>query len=285
VSFTNGTGTLNSIAFTNGINAASKAILLAPGQFSSGIWVGSEGCAVKQVDSNGAIVAEGSLVSVASDYGYIIVDFTPVAASSTTSHRVCFEGQESAKDMVGIKKILSTQTGTLFGLNVASYSLWRGNYVDCGHIKFSFDLLQSGVAQAVNRGGLEGDLLVLVNPRTWGKLITTENAKRQYDDSYKPSEAEAGQEGIKFYHQAGVANIMAHRMVKEGEAYGLHMPDWSRSGSAQISFTIPGVEKEIIFPLESQAAMAFRSFSDEYIFCHAPARSIAWYNINDESAS
>ncbi len=232
------------------------------------------------------MVAEGKLVSVASEFGYITVDYTPVAASSTTSHRLCFEGQESAQDMVGINKVLSTQTGTLFNINVASYSLWRGNYVDCGNIKFSFDLLQAGVAAAVNRGGLEGDLLVLVNPRTWGKLITTENAKRQYDDSYKPSSAEAGQEGIVFYHQAGKATIMSHRFVKEGEAYALKVDDWSRSGSTQITFKVPGIgDKELIFPLENQAAMAFRSFSDEYIFCHAPARSILFYNINDESAS
>lgn len=285
VAFTNGTGTLNGIAFTNGVNAASKAILLAPGNFASGIWVGSEGCVVRQVDPTGAIVAEGKLVTVESEYGYITTDFTPVAASSLTSLRLAFEGMDASKDLVGIKKILSTQTGSLFGIPVSQYSLWRGNYINVNNIKFSFDVLQAGVAAAVNRGGLEGDLLILVNPRTWGKLITTEAGKRQYDDSYSPKMADNGSESIKFYHQAGAAEIMSHRMVKEGDVVGLHLPDWSRSGSAQISFTIPGVEKEIIFPLENSAAMAFRSYSDEYIFCHAPARSLFWYNVNDESAS
>lgn len=288
VAFTNGTGTLNGVAFTNGVNVAGKYILLAPGNFASGIWVGSEGCVVQQVDSTGAVVAEGKLVTVASDYGYIQVDFTPVAASASSgsgSYRLAFEGMAAGKDLAGIKKILSTQSGSLFNIPVAPYSLWRGNYIDVGNIKFSFDILQSGVAAAVNRGGLEGDLLVLVNPRTWGKLITTEAGKRLYDDSYKPSEAQNGMESITFYHQAGKATIMSHRMVKEGDVVGMHLPDWSRSGSAQISFTIPGVEKEIIFPLENSAAMAFRSYSDEYVFCHAPARSIWWYNVNDEAAS
>lgn len=285
VAFVNGTGTLNGVAFTNGVSAASKAILLAPGNFASGIWVGSEGCVVQQVNSSGVVVAEGKLVTVASDYGYITVDFAPVAASSTTSSRVCFQGMAEGKDMIGIKKILSTQTGTLFDIPVAPYSLWRGNYIDNGNVQFTFDKLQSGVAAAVNRGGLEGDLLVLVNPRTWGKLITTEAAKRVYDKSYDPAEAKEGQESITFYHQAGKASIMAHRMIKEGDVAALHLPDWSRSGSAQISFTIPGIEKEVIFPLENSAAYAFRSYSDEYIFNHAPARSIFFYNVNDEAAS
>lgn len=41
--FTNGGGTLNGITFTAGINAASKLILLQPGDFAAGIWVGKKG--------------------------------------------------------------------------------------------------------------------------------------------------------------------------------------------------------------------------------------------------
>lgn len=285
VAFTNGSGTLGGVTFTNGVSASAKAILLAPGNFAAGIWVGSEGCVVQEVDSSGAVVAEGKLVKVDADNGILYVDYVPVAASSTTSNRVCFEGMAGEKDQIGIKKILATQSGSLFGINVQDYSLWRGNYYNVNNVKFSFDILQKGVAQAVNRGGLDGDLLVLVNPRTWGTLITTEAAKRLYDSSYKTSEAENGSEAITFYHQAGKATIMAHRMIKEGDVCAIHLPDWSRSGSAQISFTIPGLEKEIIFPIENQAAMAFRSYSDEYVFCHAPARSIWFYNVNDEAST
>jgi hypothetical protein len=288
VSFTNGAGTLtvngSSVTFTAGVNTTTKWILLAPGSFAAGIWVGSEGAVVQQVNSSGTVVAQGKLVAVDSDMGAIQVDFTPVAASSTTSHRLCFQGQAETKDAIGIASILSN-TGTLFGIATTSYSLWKGNYVNVNAAKFTFDKLQTGIAQAVNRGGLDGDIDVYVNPRTWGTLITTEAAKRVYDKSYSTSQAENGQESITFYHQAGKANIKAHRMVKEGDAFGLHLPDWTRSGSSEISFTVPGINKEIIFPLENQAAMAFRSFSDQYVFNHAPARSIYWYGINDESAS
>lgn len=285
VSFTNGTGTLNGIAFTNGVNAASKAILLAPGQWASGIWVGSEGCVVEECDSTGAVVASGKLVSVNADYGYITVDYTPVAASSTTSHRLGFEGMAAGKSMKGVNAILATQTGTLFGISVSQYSLWRGNYVNVGGIKFSFDVLQSGIAAAVNRGGLDGDLAVHVNPRTWGKLITTEAGKRMYDSSYKEATAANGMEAIEFYGQNGKNTIYANRFIKEGEAYAMHLPDWSRSGSQEPSFTIQGMTGEVIFPLQNTMAHAFRSYADEYMFCNAPAKSIAWYNISDESSS
>jgi hypothetical protein len=281
---TNGSGTINGVTFTNGVNAAAKAILLAPGQFASGIWVGSEGAVLNQVNSINDVVASGKLIQVDADYGILYVDFTPVAASGASSHRLCFQGQEAGKDPIGVQSILSS-AGTLFGINTAAYSLWKGNVVDCGNQKFSFDFLQSGVASAVNKGGLSGDLRLYMNPRSWGKLISTEAGKRVYDSSYKSSNAESGAESITFHHQAGKTEIVSHRMVKEGDAFALHMPDWTRSGSSEISFTVPGINKEIIFPMENSTAFAFRSFSDQYIFCHAPARSIYFKNINDESAS
>lgn len=284
VSFTNGSGTLNGVTFTNGINAASKYILLSPGSFAAGHWVGMEGVKVNQVDSSNNIVASGKLVGVVSAYGYLQTDFTPVAASSTSSHRLCYDGQEAKKEYYGVNSIL-TNTGSLFGISTSAYSLWSGNQYDCGLQKLTLNRFQAGVADAVNKGGLEGDLMVYCNPRTWATLVVTEAGLRHYDQSYNPKEAENGMESITFYTQAGKATFKPHRMVKEGEAYALHSPDWSRSGSSEVSFTVPGMNQEIIFPLENQAAYAFRSYSDQYLFCNAPARSILFKNINDESAT
>lgn len=285
VAFTTGTGTLNSIAFTNGVNTTSDHILLAPGSFASGIWVGSEGVIVQQIaTATNTVVGEGKLLEVESRFGYIKVDFTPTAATSTTSHVLAFKGQNSSLDMIGINNILSN-TGTLFGISTSDYSLWKGNQVALGNVKFTLERLQDGIADAVNVGGLEGDLDCYVNPRTWATLIKTESGLRRYDSSYKITKAENGFEAIEFHAQNGSVRVKAHRYIKEGEAYCLHLPDYSRSGSAEISFTVPGIDKEIIFPLENQAAMAFRSYSDQYVFCHAPARSIIFTGINDESSS
>lgn len=292
VAFTNGTGTLvsevfGSVAFTNGINAAGGFVLMAPGQFAAGLWIGSEGALVQEVSSS-AVVQEGTLLAVDSQLGILKFDFTPTAASSTTSHRLCFKGQFDTNDAIGVNKIMST-SGSLFGISTTSYNIWKGSNVALANVKFTLARLQTAIAQAVNRGGLggegeaSGDLMVYVNPRTWATLISDEAALRKYDSSYKTGEAENGMESITFYHQAGKAMIKPHRFIKEGEAYALHLDDWSRSGSAEISFTVPGVDKEIIFPLENTAAMAFRSYADQYMFCHAPAKSIIVTGINDES--
>lgn len=286
VAFTNGTGTLNGVAFTNGVNVAGKYILLAPGQFAAGIWVGKKGVKVKQVDANGVVVASGKLVKPYPGYGYIQVDFTPVAASSTTSHRLCFDKQEDAQEMVGMFKILNT-SGTLFGIDNTKYELFQGNAVNLAATKLTLAKIQSALANAVNGGGLDGDVVALPNPRSWETLATTEAGTRVYDSSYKPSKAENGFMDLEFYSQTGKITVKAHRKVKEGQCPILKMDTWSRSGSAQLGFKVPGMDAsgDLIKPLENQAGYQFKSYSDEYIFTYAPAQNIWVSGINDEAAT
>jgi hypothetical protein len=290
VSFTTGTGTLpdtrfGSIAFTNGINAAGKYILVAPGQFASGLWIGMEGVKLHQVNSSGTVVASGKLVAVDTKYGVLKVDFTPVAASSTTSHRLCYDGQEgTGKDYYGIDYILR-RSGTLFGVDNTQYTLWSGNHFPVGGFKLTLARIQEAIADAVNKGGLEGDLKLYVNPRTWATIATTEAGLRAYDDSYKPGEAENGFESITFHSQNGKIMVVKHSMMKEGFAAALHLPSWDRSGSAEVGFKVPGLDQDIIFPLQNQAGYGMRSYSDQYIFCREPALNIMFSGINDEAAS
>lgn len=283
VAFTNGTGTLGGVAFTNGVSASAKAILLAPGQMA-GYWVGMEGAVIQEVSSS-AVVQEGSVIGVDSENGIIYVDFAPTAATTTTSNRLCLKGMFENKDMVGAYKIMNT-VGTVFGINNTSFSLWKGSTKDLGQLKLTLGRLEDSIAAAVNHAGLMGDVTAYVNPRSWSTLVKDEAALRRYDASYKPSEMANGWENIVFYHQAGKMTIKAHRFIKEGHTFIAHLPDWSRSGSAEVSFSVPGIsDKEIIFPLENQAAMAFRSYADQYLFNHAPGRSIWISGINDESST
>ncbi len=283
--FVNGTGTLNGITFTNGINAASKAILLAPGSFASGIWTANEGSQINEVNSSGVIVATGNLVSINSEYGYITVSYTPVAASSTTSHRVCFDGMQNDQDFYGIQKILSTQSGLLFGINTSNYSLWQGNVINLNNTRLTLAKVQQAIANAVNKGGLEDDIVLYCNPRSWATIASTEAGLRIYDESYKPSQAENGFSQVKFHSQNGSVTFKPHRCVKEGDAFGLVLPTWIRSGSAEISFTVPGAPGELIFPMPNQAGYCFRTFSDQFIFCHQPAHNLYFSGINDEASA
>lgn len=293
-SFTNGTGTINGVTFTNGINAASKLILVNKGYFASGIWIGMKGVKVKQVDSTGAVVASGKLVSVQSKWGYIEVDFTPIAPSAAPSIdpttissgtlRLCFDKMETQQEMIGVRKILNTN-GVLFGINNAVFELFRGSTGYFNDKKVTLDRTQEVVADAVNGSGLEGDLEVLVNPRSWKTFASTEAGLRVYDQSYKPQSAQNGFRDLEFYTQTGKLTVKAHRMVFEGDMVILKSDTWSRSGSAELGFKVPGMESsgDLIRPLENQAGFQFKSYADQYIFTYAPAQNIYVTGINDES--
>lgn len=288
-SLTAGAGTLaykgtDKTFATGGCVLADKLILFGPGSFAAGFWVGMKGMRVAQVaTATGVVVGQGKLVGVDALNGIIEVDFTPTVATSATSHKIVIVGMESTGEMLGIQKILSTR-GTLYGLNNNAYELLQGGYkVITG--KLTFTKVNLAIADLVNVGGLEGDIDAYVNPRTWATLTSDQNTAQDAGKDYKPSEAQAGFEDIVFYTQAGKLTIKAHRLVKEGDAFLLHLPDWCRSGSAEISFKVPGMKEDLIFPLENQAGYAFRSFSDQYVFCYAPCRSLLISGINDEAAS
>lgn len=292
VSFTNGAATLNSVVFaTGGIDATNKYILFNPGSFASGLWTGMEGVAVKEVaTSSGAVVASGKLVGVNSEFGYIQVDFTPIAATSATSHKLVFAGWENSLEMIGMFKILEN-SGTLFEISAATYPLWKGttynSYQPGGTTpgKLTFAKVTEAVGQAVNRAGLDSDVLCIVNPRSWNSLLNEQAALRVYDDSYKPAGLEQGARSIKFYGQAGYVEIKPSRHMKEGHSLIIDKDGWSRFGSAEVSFKIPGMDQELIIPLENQTGYAFRSFGSQCVLCSSPARSILVSNVNDESTT
>lgn len=285
VSFTTGTGTLtrkdgSTIAFTNGVNAAEKAILLSPGQFAAGIFVGRKGAAIRQLDASDAVVAQGTIVGWDSVLGIVYVDFTPVAATGAGSHKIAFAGSEDLKEMVGIHRIL-TNTGSLFGVSAAVEPLWSGTVMDVGGAALSLKAIQEGIADAVNAGGLEQPLDILVNPRTFARMSTDDAALRRYS-SGESGKAQRGFEAIEYYSANGLNKIHSSSYVKEGDAFGLVRDHWKCGGSQLPSFRVQGIDEDVIQPLGDQAGFSVRSYGDQYLLCRQPAKQLYWSGINDE---
>jgi hypothetical protein len=269
------------IAFTNGVNTASKAILMAPGQFASGFFVGKKGLKLEQiVASTGAVAASGSLVGWDARLGIIYVDFTPVVATAVGSHYIAPKGWAAGKCMVGMHRII-TNTGSLFGINAADEPLWSGNVIDLGQKKFNLKAVHEGVADAVNAGGLDEPLDIIVSPRCFGQMASDEAAFRKYDASYK-AKAENGFEAIEYYAANGLNRIHSSSKVKEGDVFAFVRGSTRCSGSQLPSFRVRGMNMDIIQPLQDQAGFVIRSFSDQYVMCRQPAKQILWKNGNPD---
>ena len=286
VAFTNGGGTLAGVVFTAGINAAAKKILINPADQASGIYLGAEGCEVSQRAVGGAIVASGKITQVDLDNGILTVDFTPVAATTATSHAVELLGQNSGGaglECLGAKGIL-TKSGVVFGIDNSIYGLWKGSSVDLLQTKLTFDKLVSAVMSACNKG-LDKDLQVLVSLETWGKLLTEQSALRKYDSSYTPVEVENGSEAIKFHCVNGSIEIIPSRFIRRSDAFCFAKDTWQCIGSSDLTMKVPGLDdNELIQKPISQNQFIFRSYSDKAPICLAPAQSVYISGIDPQSA-
>jgi hypothetical protein len=308
VSLTNGTGTINGIAFTNGVNAASSAVLFNLGEFASGLFVGREGTVFVEIErSSGNVVFEGRLKSVNVEYGYVTFESgSPVAASSLTSHYWGIKGMEdTTKLMPGIIKIISTQSGQLFGIETSKYSRYRGIVVDGGGpnsgVKLTFGRILDGIAYAANKGlgtPTQVEQMVFMNNLAWANVLDDQMAYRRFDNSYKITNLDVGANMITFHSQIGITKLVPCAFMKEGQALGLCKPlsaagqgenvpnrHWYRGGSSEMSFQVPGADGQLIKLLDNQTGYKYTSRSDQFVACRVPGYQIFWKGYNWESAT
>jgi hypothetical protein len=264
---------------------SSSLVTLTTPSWAPGVWAGSEGMIVEFIaddDSSSLCIAPISSVDMdartitlgTATSGSFNAIGTEIASPGTVSiyHKGAF-GNEFA----GIHKIL-TNTGSLFNISASSYNLWKGNEYDASSGALSFSKITAAIARAVEKG-LDGKVVVLVNPRGWSNLLTDQAALRKYDASYKTSEMENGSQSIKFYGQNGEVEITPSIYVKEGFAYVLCLDEWMRIGSTDVTFKRPGQGEEFFRDMDSAAGYELRAFTDQAVFCAAPGKNVLIKNI------
>jgi hypothetical protein len=144
-------------------------------------------------------------------------DITAINAAPAGGYvRFYTAGTNGADEAVGLDKIF-TNTGTLFGIDAAVYSLWQANVFPVGGA-LTLAKIQEGVAIAAQRG-LSEDVSLYVNPTVWQDLSSEQVAFRMFDSSYSAKKAANGFEALEFYSQNGKITVYAHKYVKEGEAF------------------------------------------------------------------
>lgn len=244
-------------------------ITIATAEWAPGVWAGSEQMKVDIYDATSTTLrGVAQVTSVDMDTRTITVDAIP--GGTVATDKIYFKGAQG-KEAVGIHFIL-TNTGPLFGINASSYTLWKGNELDLSGNPLSFARVQDAIARGVEKG-LDSDVCVFVNPRTWSDLLTEQTALRQYDSTYKVSVAEAGHQEITFYGQNGKVEIVPSIYCKEGFSYVLCMEEMLRIGSTDITFRRPDQGDTFFRELENAAGYELRSYSDQALFCYAPGKN------------
>ena len=248
---------------------AGNVLTVETAEWAPGIWAGSEKMKVDIYDATSTTLrGTAEVAAVNMDTRAVTMVLMPAGVVATD---VIYFKSAMGKEAAGIHKIL-TNTGTLFGISAAQYNLWKGNQIDLANNPLSFARVQDAIARAVEKG-LDSEVCVFVNPRTWSDLLTEQTALRQYDSSYKTSVAEAGHQEITFYGQNGKVEIVPSIFVKEGYAYVLCLDELLRIGSTDVTFKRPDQGDTFFRELENAAGYELRAYSDQALLCFSPGKN------------
>jgi hypothetical protein len=253
-------------------------IVLTEASWAGGIWAGAEGAKLDSFTGTTKNNASGvlTITKVNSDARKLTVTYTGTLADEVDPDDVLyFTGSNSGagvfKEMAGLQKIISNSS-TLFGIDAATYSLWAGTSVSSVGA-LTHPKLQSYVARAVNKG-LQEKCVVLVSPKGWGALNADMAALRMFDGSYSSKKMENGAESLMFHSQNGALEVVAHPLVKDGDAFILPIDAVQRIGSCDVTFGLPGGDEKFFTWLPEYNAVELRAMTDQAIFLDRPAQAV-----------
>lgn len=283
---------LGKTALTGSSNTSAtvEVVAFTTASWSDGIWAGT-------VNNQVQFYNAGTLVSTSTDSIFTISAVNPTLQTLTvtgTSTGITalnalvvaspatldiFFNSAFGNEMTGVSAIL-LNTGTLFNISAATYDLWKANVIDNAAGKLTFLALQNAVAVAVGRG-LDTEVDVLVNPKVWANLVTSQSGARRFDSSYKKSVMENGAEKLTFYSQNGTMNITPSLYVKQGDCFVLPFEHMQRIGSMDIEFMPQVMGSDEFFQyVPGFNAYELRLWTNQQIFIELPARCVLINNIS-----
>lgn len=254
---------------------SSQDIVLTAASFADGLFIGAEGMTIDVYQSDKTTLRQGDLVISAvnpATYTLTVVGTT----TGIVSTDVVFVDGSNGKECYGLDAI-ATNTGSMFGVDAAVYSLWKSSSYACGSAALTMAKVLSGAALAIARGGLARDAVLFCHPSSWNNLNADQAGLRQYGD--EKSGAVNGFEKITYRGPNGKIEVVAHPMVKRGEAFLFDPKTLKRVGSQDISSQTPGKSDEIFLHSQTLSAYILRTYSNQAIVCEKPAQIVKFTGI------
>lgn len=276
-----GLGTADSSA---NVSATVTNVTMLLAGWAPGIWSGVENAVV-----NFYKVSDNTLVSSAADANFVVtsvthstrvIKFTGTATGISALDTAlaagdCYIHWKGAKDAepYGIDAII-TNTGSLFGIDAAVYSLWSGSTVSAGSAALTVAKILNAVEAGISKGGLMEEAAVLVSPKTFMNLSGTMTDLRRQNGGQKETVGIGGFESISLLGPNGKLNIMVHPYLKVGEAFVVPFKRFKRIGSQEFSFETPGRSGEIFLHVPDKNAYELRLYGAQAIVCTTPAKCV-----------
>jgi hypothetical protein len=165
---------------------------------------------------------------------------------------------------------LVPNSGTMHGINAATYALWAGNTYAAGSAALTMAKVTAAAANIAVRCGM-GKLVCYVSPYTWTDLNDDHAALRRFTSSTK-NELDLGTQSIRYYGPTGEVELKPHPMVKAGEAFLIMPRYFKRIGASDIAWRMPGDPVDKFFhDLEGVHGKEIRNFWDQALGNLKPA--------------
>ncbi len=251
---------------------AAPTYTIKDSDWAAGIWAGAENAEIEMF-SNDLTAKRGASFTIDSvDFENKTITLNATPAGDAVNDRFFWRGALVAgpthSSAIGIHEILTQNTGTLFGIDTATFTLWNGNEVSAGSTALQMDIVQEAAAKIVEKGGGEGRLCLYVSNNTWVDLIGDLAALRRFTSSDGDARYTAGAEAITFFTQSGPVEIKPSIFVKGGFAYLLDLGSWSRIGAQDFAFGDPA-ERQVFHRLEEKSGYDARAYGNQSIFTDA----------------
>jgi hypothetical protein len=256
---------------------AAGVITISAASWAPGIWQALEGAVLNVFSAITAGTQRNGDMTITS----INVQTRQVTVSGTSAAVVAgdflyFKGYYGT-EMYGLDA-LTLNTGNLWTINAALYSLWRGQTQTVSNAQLTMAALLKASSTLASRG-CKDEVVALVSNDTFGNLVSDQSALRRYNGE-STKKGESGFEELCFHGQTGIIKVIADSMTKGGEAFVFAPKYLKRIGSTDITFKRPGrSDDQVWLELPQNAGYEVRSMYSFTLFCHRPAYLLKLTNI------
>lgn len=260
---------------TAGAAVAGQVVTFSDETWSPGLAAVLEGAVVDFFQSDLSTVRQAGVVVSSVDLDAKTITFTGTLTGITTGDVMFLKGSLASggafSEQTGLYKQISAQTGTLFNINKATYSAYRGSVTATVGGITPGKLLRA-VSKIINKGFVKGTLYAAMPPITFGELNAQAMAGRVFDKSYSVTVSENGSDGLKYHGNGVTVECLSHPFYQEGKII-LHPqnPEWFKNGGAvDVSFNIPGSQTEYYVPIANATGVEFQGRWDSFFAALRP---------------
>ena len=251
------------------------ALLISDASWATGVWGSGMKGAILEAFTTVAATAtqhDGDLTVSAIDISTKTVTVTGTSAAVVLSDVLYFKGARTTSgynECIGMYRILTTTSGTVFNISATSYELWKAQqYAVNGNL--SLTAIMNGASVGMSFGLTKA--LLLCAPEKFAQLASDEAALRRYVEN--TPNAKRGVKGITFMMGSVDVEIVPHPLIKQGHAMMIAEDTIHRVGATDVTFSMPGTGQAMEVHVTDSTAIEIRSMSDQGIYSEKPAQNV-----------